>query len=506
MKKIITTTVFLVLLITSSMAQNLDLTFGTGGKVITAFADTAYGQSLALQQDGKIIVAGDAITNGVRAFALARYNVDGTLDGSFGTGGKVTTPYNNNVIGNVAVQLDGKILICGTTEDSLIDSTYMSYHIRFTMFRYNTDGTLDASFGTNGMVRPAFSSGSFDNAYSLVIQPDQKFIVAGASGRDFAFMRFHPDGSIDSTFSDDGKFKVNFGYEDMAYTIALQQDGKFVAAGFSGNFPNFDFALTRCNANGTIDSTFGTYGLAHLDFGATYDRVYSLIIQADGKYVVAGVAGQKFAIARFTTSGQLDNTFNTDGLDTTFQSGGKCYAACIQSDGKILMTGAANNNFILLRYNTDGTIDNTFGTNGIDTTDFGNTFDQANASIMQQDGKILLAGQAQSNSFSRFAVARYHSVLVSVPQIEDISNNLNIYPNPFTEQAFIEYFLENSETINISIFDMAGKMVQKIISDEKRSNGKQIENLNSLKSLPAGNYILQLTTEKQKNSIKFQKL
>ena len=318
---------------------SLDLNFGTGGKVTTnfvfpdGFLGRAAALSVALQTDGKIVAAGVVVDGrGSLFFALARYNADGTLDTDPVTGfgeqlvvggnrtGKVTTS-NGHAALSVAVQTDGKIVAAGGNPDPDFQSS-------FALARYNADGSLDSSFGTGGMVTTIFHVvTNQDVARSVAVQTDGKIVAAGSTRipvqgvpTQFALARYNADGSLDATFGPDGTGKVTtsfFGFSDAARSVAVQADGKIVAAGRAlviDPDPNIGssslFALARYNANGGLDSSFGTGGKVTTSFFgvATHSAAQSVAVQADGKIVAAGqafdaVGGEFFALARYDDDG-----------------------------------------------------------------------------------------------------------------------------------------------------------------------------------------------------------
>ncbi|MFT6765834.1 MAG: putative delta-60 repeat protein [Alteromonas naphthalenivorans] len=210
----------------------------------------------------------------------------GTLDGSFGGGdGKVTTNINGGDIAyGVAIQSDGKIVVVGESNSS------------FGVARYNTDGSLDTSFDTDGFLTTNF--GSVDAAYGVAIQSDGKIVVSGNSGNDFAVARYNTDGSLDTTFDTDGKLTTDIGSSstDVAYGVAIQADGKIVVVGDNGS----DFAVVRYNTDGSLDTTFDTDGKLTTDIGtATADTARAVTIQTDGKIVVVGRSANDFAVVRY---------------------------------------------------------------------------------------------------------------------------------------------------------------------------------------------------------------
>ncbi len=385
----------------------LDSTFGNDGKVITDFGGTDQGRAVAVQKDGKIVVAGTSGSD----FAVARYNTDGSLDASFGMGGLVITDFGGFDGGNaVAIQKDGKIVVAGFAGDE--DSV-------FAVARYNRDGSLDITFGVDGKVTTDFSADA-DIGNAVALQKDGKIVVAGRSGSDFAVARYNTDGSLDITFGADGKVITDFGGDDEGNAVAMQKDGKIVVAGFTnvGGGDN-NFSVARYNTDGSLDITFGVDGKVTTDFSADADRGNAVALQKDGKIVVAGFAGGEedsvFVVARYNTDGSLDITFNPMGslpgtVTTDFGGDDEGFAVAIQKDGKIVVAGFSNaggdDDFAVARYNTDGSLDVTFNPTGslpgTVTTDLDGN-DEGHAVALQKDGKIVVVGTSDND----FAVARY---------------------------------------------------------------------------------------------------
>ena len=373
---------------------SLDATFGSGGKVITSVTVGDSGKSVVVQSNGKIVVAGD----GFGDIELVRYNVDGSLDVSFDSDGKVVTDVGFNDSGNaVALQNDGKIVVAGTTGTPTTD---------FAIVRYSTDGSLDPSFGTGGIVTT--SIGRNDDAKSVVIQSDGKIVVAGTSDSDFVVVRYTSSGVLDSGFGTGGKVTTDIGSStnDSANSVAIQSDGAIVVAGTDLN----DFALVRYTSTGALDNTFDTDGKLTTDIGSsTSDSAKSIAIQSDGAIVVAGTSSSNFAVVRYASTGALDNTFDTDGKLTTdigSSTSDSAKSIAIQSDGAIVVAGTSSSNFALVRYALTGALDNTFDTDGKLSTDIGSsTNDSANSVAIQSDGAIVVAGTSAND----FAIVRYTS-------------------------------------------------------------------------------------------------
>ncbi|WP_157580753.1 Ig-like domain-containing protein [Segetibacter koreensis] len=440
----------------------LDKTFSQDGKQITDFgADADTETSAAIQSDGKILVAGTAdLGTGGGKFALARYNKAGTLDKTFSDDGKLIGyfPAGNTTYTAVATQSDGKIVVAGYT--------YTASGADFVLARYNTDGTLDTTFSLDGKQTTDFGS-TADLASSLAIQKDGRIVLAGStnidnSGADFALARYNPDGTLDTTFSQDGRQTTDFtSGNDFAASVALQGDGKIVLAGMVVNNYYRDFGLARYNTDGTLDITFSGDGKQTVNFSADDDYANALAIQADGKIVVAGTTYNiglydnsfDFAIARFNTDGSPDNTFNKDGKQTTDfnnNSDDRCSSIAIQIDGKIVATGNTHVNsevFAVVRYNINGSLDSTFNNDGKQTSDFGPVGkgfiaeDYATSAAIQSNGKIIVAGETYRTDWN-FALARYNTngtldtifgqngkQITEATEGEDFIKDITIYKN-----------------------------------------------------------------------------
>ncbi|MGE5804639.1 MAG: DUF1573 domain-containing protein, partial [Ignavibacteria bacterium] len=460
--------------------SQLDITFGEGGKVTTNIIPSysEWGNSTIIQPDGKIIVAGFAYngSNSNANFNIVRYNDDGTLDKTFGFRGRVTIDFNisNDITSGgscVALQSDGKIVIAGYTYGS-----GGGFDVDFAVARYNSDGTIDSSFGVAGEVTTDFGSSS-DYGYTVAVQENGKIVVGGfaydGTDQGFAMARYNSDGTLDLTFNTDGKVINNFG--NAVNDLTIQNDGKILATGPLSNGANFDFAVTRYNSDGSLDGTFGTGGVVATDFGETdwpnsialqsdekiiaagysyngsnYDFAlvrynsdgtpdldfgsnskirtdiiandndygFSTAVQQDGKIIVAGYSGSgptDFSIVRYNDDGTFDQSFGSGGIALVGFEDGEAFSAALQSDSKIILSGRASVNslgsdFAAVRFNDNGTLDNSFGIDGKVTTDLGNSGDIGTAVAIQTDGKILVTGySAISGIHSNMALARYNS-------------------------------------------------------------------------------------------------
>jgi uncharacterized delta-60 repeat protein len=405
---------------TEAAAGDLDSRFGNGGVAITDFAQTDdYAYSVAVQLDGKIVVSGQSGIYPDLHSALLRYNKNGRLDSTFGTGGKVVVTFDSSsdYLDAVALQSDGKIVAAGSSRGTA-----------FLLARFNADGTLDQTFGNNGSVTTAFGDQTAA-ARAIAVQADGKIIVVGVSGagsyselNDFALARYNPDGSLDQSFGSAGKVKTHFpgvfNTGSSATSVALQPDGKLVVGGhYKNERKPHQFALARYNSDGTLDSALGQAGKVMTPMGLGDAFSFGIAIQGNGRIVLAGYSAttqdHDFSLVGYTANGSVDSTFGNSGFVTTDFSGGTddiAYAMTIQSDGKLVVAGRTGDypqfNFAVARYSSDVQLDQTFGVGGKVASDFSSS-DQAYA-VALQSGRIVLAGIAFANGANfDFTVARY---------------------------------------------------------------------------------------------------
>lgn len=401
-----------------------DTTFNSSGLVSVRSPQQGFTNALAIQSDGSIVLAGvtSNVATGVFGFGVLRYNADGTQDTALGQGGSILTRIGGlDAEGNaVALQPDGKIILAGTAISGGGTGDQVA------LVRYNADGNLDSAFGAGGTVTTGYGQNGVE-ARGAVLQPDGKIVIAGtafANGPtddDFLLARYNSDGSLDQTFGTNGLVTTDFGVVvagpdaplDRATAVALQSDGKIVAAGTTGGRFS-DFGVARYSPDGSLDAAFGTNGRAigNLSPGA---HAYALAIQPDGAILVAGSAaagtnGEPFAVVRLRSDGSLDSSFGVGGTVTATFEGGSAgaRAIAIAADGGIVVGGSGfglssldangqevlNGGFALVRYRADGTLDTSFGTGGRVLTTVGDAGAVINSLALQPDGRIVVAGLA----------------------------------------------------------------------------------------------------------------
>jgi len=341
-----------------------DTTFNGSGHVIVDFMggfDEAL--AVAIQPDGKIVAGGlgSNAQHTVEDFALVRLNSDGTLDSTFGYGGKVTTDFADQAeeVSGLGIQADGKIVAGGWAKDA-------AGNLDFALARYNSNGSLDTTYGSNGRVLTDFA-GSDDAIYRMRMLPDGRVLAVGATrasptaSGDFAIARYNTDGSLDASLSaggTPGRITTDFmGGADYALALLPLADGRFYVGGvaFNSATGTNDFGLARYNADGSLDQSFGVYGkkgVVTTDFFGNWDQLMGLGLQPDGKVVAAGhvkhpVRGFEFGAARYLPNGDIDTSFGYGGRFTLDWFGGAdgAHDMLLQDDGKLLLAGDAYNPF-----------------------------------------------------------------------------------------------------------------------------------------------------------------
>ncbi|HSW08300.1 MAG TPA: hypothetical protein VLK61_27295 [Aquabacterium sp.] len=393
---------------------DIDTSFG-GGVNITPVGYEDYANAAAVQADGKVIVAGSSTMPTGTFVSLVRYRRDGGLDTSFGTDGKVVTQVGtrSDAAAAIAVQPDGKIVIAGASDQ-------LTSGLDFLVLRYNADGSLDAGFGSGGKVTTAMS-GDTDRAWAVAIQADGKIVVAGesnsgsTSGIDFALARYNSNGTLDAGFGSGGKvitpLKSNTG-RDSIYALALATvagEQRILAVGGDG-----DFQAARYLPDGSLDAGFGNGGKVMALFTSSIGGARGVTLLPGGQAVLAGAINNDFAAAQLTANGTLDTAFGNGGkfvqgvVPTNWDS---ATAVVRQADGKLVLGGWAYSgnssagDFAALRLLPNGTLDASFGTGGIviHPTAAGTKGDQAHGLVLQADERVptvraIQAGEANGSN------------------------------------------------------------------------------------------------------------
>ena len=343
----------------------LDTSFnGTGQVITTVSTGNDYGNTVKVQTDGKIVVVGYA-SNGVNDdIVVLRYNADGTLDTSFnGIGGVITAIglSDDRAVG-LALQSDGKIVVAGLTAGATLD---------FALVRYNSNGTLDTSFNGTGIVVTAVGGGDDWGWDVAVQSDGKIVVTGQSSNglnQDVALLRYNSNGTLDTSFNSVGGVTTAIGAgDDYGNNVTLQSDGKIIVGGYSFNGGNYDAALLRYNSNGTLDTSFNGTGKFTISLGTGNDHIWGVAVQSDGKIVAVGqsITGtdSDIAVLRLNTNGTLDTSFNGTGIRKSGIAGNNDGGLGVEvlSDGRIAVgcysALGADASFIVLRLNADGSPD-----------------------------------------------------------------------------------------------------------------------------------------------------
>jgi uncharacterized delta-60 repeat protein len=454
----------------------LDDNFGIHGKIITDFPVKGrdFGYAIARQPDGKLLVGGYAFSGGDFDYSMVRYWPDGTVDPSFGVNGTVFSGLrSNDYLQDIALQSDGKIVIAGYRDQN--DGYYINKEI--VIARYLANGTFDTTFNAEMI----FDMCWLAYATSVIVQPDGKIVVGGYTkcfSNKYLLVRYLQNGDLDNSFGDNGKIETLIGAEGgYCYDAVLQPDGKILVAGNAYiSITNSAFAIARYLPNGTLDASFGSAGIVLTDIQPSSDRINALALRPDGRIVAGGysyISNQTIiALAQYHSDGSLDAGFGTNGtfispvgelnawiLDMKLLPDGKIVASGVMNknsgsgeisayrfmpngawdttfspegiggvagmvineyatglrlillpDGRTILAGGVssglNSDFLMVKFDEKGDPDTDFGFDGVVITDVGTSGASAMTCAIQPDGKILVGGN-MSNGNSYYALARY---------------------------------------------------------------------------------------------------
>jgi uncharacterized delta-60 repeat protein len=374
----------------------LDPTFGTAGRVMTTFVPYMVdppGNDIVVQPDGKIVVVGSGLNESILlgACMMARYNPDGSLDTTFDGDGKAFPAFGviREICSSVALQPDGKIVASWITFRNLGDA----FDTDVVTARFNTDGSLDATFGTGG--RTITDVAGFNRINDVAVLPNGKIAAVGNSTTTSPYVLVYTsNGFLDTGFDGDGIRSIT-ATDLMA--VDGQADGKVVVTG-----NNTTFTTWRFNADGTPDTTFNGGGVISVPVGTGNATPAEMLVKPDGKILMVGTANggtnNDITLVQLNSNGTPDLTFSDDGKVTTdtgaVENG---VDVAVQADGKIVALGS--NIFIweVARYHPNGAIDKTFDGDGVTTATTNTTVPSAVA--LQPDGKIVATGSSRPDGF-----------------------------------------------------------------------------------------------------------
>lgn len=392
----------------------LDAFFSRDG-IQTAFPNGAVAYAVAIDHHDRIVVTGSTL-GPHPDIAIARFTPGGRLDPSFGQGGKVVTDLGaNDYAFDVAIQEDGGIVVVGERSATASD--------RFVVQRYRPNGTLDPGFANAGTALTGFGR-EFQSASAVAITPGGRIVVAGSASNGVtsrsAMARYLSDGRLDRGFGGDGRVTTEVSRSGEQFTdVAVQPDGRIVAAGWAEGSLVPMFSAARYTTAGRLDPSFGGHGVVRVDVAVGADRARAIALQSDGKIVLAGVASAggrgEWGLIRLGPRGHLDPAFGNHGRFVTDFGPGfdEADAVAVQANGRLLVTGRireGNKDDIgVLRLKPDGGHDRTFAAGGRALTDVAGGSDSGRDLTIASNGKIVVTGEATVDRIRRFVVVRYLS-------------------------------------------------------------------------------------------------
>lgn len=359
----------------------------------SSIISSAMARACVIQSDGNVVVAGDAIINNIDQCVAVRYQTNGGIDTTFGTNGMTATSIGiQSQVLAMALQSDGGIVAAGFAVSNNVNQVVV--------IRYMTDGSLDTSFNLTGIVTTAVGNAAI--ATAVQIDRNDNIVVAGVTIQSgvpqFLVLRYSADGSLDPSFGINGVVTTQIGPRSKALGLAIQADGQIVVCGYSADGISDElFTLVRYNwADGSLDNSFGTNGMVTTIIG-TRSHATSLAIQSDGMIVVGGFADDNIALARYTSTGTLDSTFNSTGIiNSSIGSSAQINGIMLDTNSNILFTGFSDDQLLMGRFTSMGALDTSFGTGGVVMLAIGNS-NAGNAIGLLSSGSSIIAGFEDNN-------------------------------------------------------------------------------------------------------------
>lgn len=511
----------------AQVAGDLDISFGTDGITFTDFGpnpgglystDSPYG--IAVQSDGKIVAAGTALTDETRVFALSRYFLDGTIDSSFGFNGLVKAGTEIGFPIQMVLQPDDKILLAASINS---DGGVM---------RLNMNGDIDSSFGVDGLVTTDIDT-NYDVFYALALQNDGNILAGGSTIRDytddhdFILCKYLSDGKLDTAFANEGIFRLDLGLDETIKTINVLPDNSILIGGYSyqlleedGELNEYaDLIITKLFSNGNIDSSFGINGIVTitLDYYVIFPQRI-LLLPDQSFYCAAFLFANSgnycdMGLFKINPDGSLDNSFSTDGVVIPYfeEIFTVLNDAVLQTDGKIILVGDTDSDdgedVALVRYGPDGTIDSSFNYDGIAKTDVNGRYNRGNAICLQVDGKILVVASApDGEGGSDFAVLRFlNEDVVNIQTYSNEFMQVEAFPNPAVKNIILKLNLSKPEIVSIYLTDIMGNKIKTLETEKLIASGVNEQLISFPEKLSPGNYFIIIQTPEGKTSVQIIK-
>jgi len=515
MKLVITILLTILSSFVFSQAGDIDTSFGDNGRTITEFEGISIeSQAMAVDSEDKIVIVGFGEVESDNVIVAVKYLSDGRLDTDFADEGKFIFRISETRNRCYGVKIDSlnNIYLAGHYRDENFDNK--GFVIKLT-----TNGTIDSTFATNGIWLNE-EPDTDEQIREILIQKDGKILITGTSSiftNQFEFstivIRLNADGTIDDSFGQNGIAKLLMLESYVPWFAGLNSNDEIITGGFSfiGNSANP--ILIKFTENGVIDMSFGTDGI-QIDDLPLDETGYEIAFTNDDKILLVSSVttslGRDFGLTRYNENGTLDVNFGSNGKISTdfFQGSNVAHSVVIQNDGKIILSGflgiTPNHNYAIARYDSLGFLDSSFGNSGKVSSDF-ELDDLAIASAIQSDGKLLCAGHSRTDDIvGSFSIARYYTE--SVSSTSDISDNLNsvtIIPNPSNGQFRLLFNLEYSGNTTIDLLTLDGKLLRQLLRKELLFSGEKIIEIDLDKTINSGLYMIRIQTE---NSLVNQKI
>jgi len=434
-------------------------------------------RDVKVQNDGKIVVVSNYNASPKNVSSIMRFEGNGALDSSFGFHwiDSLFSSSESKGVNSVGIQLDGKIMAYGFHGQGL--------NMDFMFVRFNPNGTLDSSFGNNGVLLFDVNSGSKDTGVAIAIQADGKIVASGMSNQNVAVCRFKIDGTLDSSFGNNGISIIVNGTTYTVRAMEIHTDGKIIIAGNT---------LIRLLPNGNLDNTFGSNGVRTIS-----NIAEDVAIQKDGKIVICS-SSSDFLVRRYNLDGTIDTNFNHTGQSPTVWPSNYCNSRSIiiQPDGKIVASGFYHSHltselYAVARFKKNGTLDSSFGNGGKITT-YVSGYEEGYTSTYYPDGYLLVAGWSDNGN----GMIRYDlGPILAVESLTNSSLNLELTPNPFQNEIHIKSSKIQNGNCQLTIIDIMGKVYYQ--SSLNIIDGNLNETI-STQDLPNGNYFFQLVKNNEK--------
>lgn len=503
--KLLSLPFFLILIPSIFIAQSLtiDPEFGFGGFNIHNYSSMD-DESTAIVQDseGSYLIACHSEIFGSGQVVISKFTSEGLLDLSFDDAGVSTYVFNNFdvYVSNILIQPDGKILVSGNVE--IEDNNWDLF-----ILRKNADGSNDSSFGSGGAV--TFDIGPDDeNIIGLDLDDSGNIYLSGeidnaSDNDDVLLMKFNSLGNIDTSFGEEGIVRLAIGNgDDQGRHLVLQEDGKIVVSGYLDTGDNDDLLLMRFNENGSPDSNFGNNGTVITTVGENDDKSWRVKIQGDGKILHAGTTEildneWQAVIVRYLPDGTLDTTFGNNGISSPyFGPGGESFNDFqILENGRIICIGYAENDsdfkLSIALLESDGSVNESIG---YFETGIGFNDDSGEACLINSEGDLVITGITYNGNDWDYFIAKFNlnQEVKIEEEFENTSTTIQVFPNLIENENYISSHNITSHSVEISLMDLMGNRIKKIEKNELDPMGNNLIKVNLPNHISSGYYILEI--------------